>query len=130
MSVDTRIDVASLPGAASADAVRDGISVSDRLLFVDGLRALAIVAVVAFHARLPGFRGGFVGVDVFLVISGFLITNQIVSQALSGRFSAADFYARRILRILPPLLLVVLAVMAGANLFPLLPHELKQLDIS
>ena len=77
-----------------------------RLAYVDGVRAIAIIAVIGFHAHIPGFRGGFVGVDVFFVISGFLITHQIVSQLLTGRFSASDFYARRILRILPPLLLV------------------------
>src|SRR5215213_1377438 len=76
-----------------------------RLAYIDGVRAIAILAVIGFHARIPGFRGGFVGVDVFFVISGFLITHQIASQLLTGRFSAADFYARRMLRILPPLLL-------------------------
>jgi len=55
-----------------------------RLVYIDGLRAIAIVA---FHARIPGFQGGFVGVDIFFVISGFLITHQIVSQTLAGGFS-------------------------------------------
>jgi len=95
-----------------------------RLIYIDGLRAIAIVA---FHARIPGFQGGFVGVDVFFVISGFLITQQIVSQTLAGRFSAKDFYARRILRILPPLLLVTAVTLALAPLFPLLPLEAREL---
>ena len=95
-----------------------------RLIYIDGLRAIAIVA---FHARIPGFQSGFVGVDVFFVISGFLITQQIVSQTLAGRFSAKDFYARRILRILPPLLLVTAVTLALAPLFPLLPLEAREL---
>ncbi|HET7191950.1 MAG TPA: acyltransferase family protein [Pseudolabrys sp.] len=98
-----------------------------RLAYVDGMRAIAIIAIVAFHARIPGFQGGFVGVDIFFVISGFLITHQIVSQALSGHFSAKDFYARRMLRILPPLLLVTTITLAIAPFFPLLPHEAREL---
>jgi peptidoglycan/LPS O-acetylase OafA/YrhL len=98
-----------------------------RLAYVDGMRAIAIIAIVAFHARIPGFQGGFVGVDIFFVISGFLITHQIVSQTLSGRFSAGDFYARRMLRILPPLLLVTTVTLALAPFFPLLPHETREL---
>src|SRR5882672_11381080 len=68
-----------------------------RLAYIDGVRAIAIIAVIGFHAHIPGFRGGFVGVDVFFVISGFLITHQIASQLLTGRFSPTDFYARRML---------------------------------
>lgn len=103
---------------------------TERLPFVDGLRALAILAVVAFHARVTGFHGGFVGVDIFLVISGFLITRQIAGEAFSGRFRALDFYARRVLRILPPLLLVAIVTLVLGRLFPLLPQELEQLDMS
>ena len=98
-----------------------------RLVYIDGLRAIAIIAIVAFHARIPGFQGGFVGVDIFFVISGFLITHQLVSQTLADRFSAKDFYARRILRILPPLLLVTAVTLALAPLFPLLPLEAREL---
>ena len=86
--------------------------------------------MVAFHAKLPGFPGGFVGVDIFFVISGFLITTQIVAQVLAGRFSATEFYARRITRILPPLLLVTVAVLLIAKLLPLLPRELREIDLS
>jgi peptidoglycan/LPS O-acetylase OafA/YrhL len=103
---------------------------SDRMRYIDGLRAVAIIAVVAFHAKLPGFSGGFTGVDVFFVISGFLITRQIAGQAIAGRFSPADFYARRMTRILPPLLLVTLAVIACEGWFPLLPSERKDIDLS
>jgi peptidoglycan/LPS O-acetylase OafA/YrhL len=101
-----------------------------RLAYVDGVRAIAILAVIGFHAHIPGFRGGFVGVDVFFVISGFLITHQIVSQLLTGRFSAAGFYARRMLRILPPLLLVTVVTMIIGMLFPLLPQEGRELAMS
>lgn len=100
---------------------------SGRLAYIDGMRAIAIIAIVAFHAHIPGFQGGFVGVDIFFVISGFLITHQIVSATLRGEFSARDFYARRILRILPPLLLVTAFTLAVAPLFPLLPQEAHEL---
>ena len=62
---------------------------------IDGLRALAIVPVVMFHAGFPGFSGGFVGVDVFFVISGFLITSILLSHLEEGRLSIAEFYERR-----------------------------------
>lgn len=80
---------------------------------IDGLRAVAILVVVAFHVGLPGFSGGFVGVDVFFVISGFLITGLLVrEQDRSGRIDILDFYARRVRRIVPALGLVLAAVMA------------------
>ncbi len=75
---------------------------------IDGLRAIAILSVVVFHAFPAWLPGGFVGVDIFFVISGFLITGLIHAQLASERFSYADFYARRIKRILP-ILCVVLA---------------------
>jgi peptidoglycan/LPS O-acetylase OafA/YrhL len=83
---------------------------SSYLPFVDGLRAVSIVSVVACHVGLSGFSGGFVGVDVFFVISGFLIINQIRGGLEAGQFSVFAFYARRTLRILPPFLLMVLVV--------------------
>lgn len=76
---------------------------------IDGLRALAVSSVVLFHASIPGFSGGFVGVDIFFVISGFLITSIIYDQWLTGRFSYSVFLERRIRRILPPLAVVMLA---------------------
>jgi peptidoglycan/LPS O-acetylase OafA/YrhL len=75
--------------------------------FVDGLRAIAILSVVVGHLELPGASGGFVGVDVFFVISGYLIINQITADIRNRRFSMLDFWARRVLRILPAFLLVV-----------------------
>jgi len=86
--------------------------------FLDGLRALAIILVVFNHLNLPGFSGGFVGVDVFFVISGYLITGIIVEDYLSNYYSAADgvnrylniraFYFKRMRRILPVALIVLL----------------------
>jgi len=74
---------------------------------IDGLRAVAILPVVLFHAGFETFSGGFVGVDVFFVISGYLITSIILSEKAAGTFSLIDFYERRARRILPALLLVV-----------------------
>jgi peptidoglycan/LPS O-acetylase OafA/YrhL len=84
---------------------------------IDGLRAVAVVLVVAFHARIPGFSGGFVGVDVFFVISGFLITRGLVDQhQRTGRIDLIDFWLRRARRLLPAastmIVLVVLAQLA------------------
>jgi peptidoglycan/LPS O-acetylase OafA/YrhL len=77
--------------------------------FIDGLRAVAIVAVMAFHVGVPHTTGGFVGVDVFFVMSGFLIIGQLTQALNEGRHSLSEFWARRALRILPPYLLVVAA---------------------
>lgn len=75
---------------------------------IDGLRAVAVVPVIFFHAGFSWFRGGFVGVDVFFVISGFLITSIIVDDLRSERFSIARFYERRARRILPALFFLML----------------------
>lgn len=75
---------------------------------IDGLRALAVIAVVAYHAGIPGFQGGFVGVDIFFAISGFLITRLLVQEWQStGRIAFLDFYARRVRRLMPALWLVL-----------------------
>ena len=92
---------------------------------IDGLRALAVLPVVLFHADL-GFPGGFVGVDVFFVISGFLITSLILRDLRSQRFSLATFWERRIRRILPPLVVVIVASIV-LGWFILLPADLKDL---
>ena len=78
---------------------------------VDGLRAVAVLPVILFHAGLSVSSGGFVGVDVFFVISGYLITSIIIEQLHRGTFSLLDFYARRARRILPALFFVVLCTM-------------------
>ena len=84
---------------------------------VDGLRAIAVVAVILFHAGIPAFGGGFVGVDIFFVISGYLITSIIIADKEANRFSIARFYERRARRILPALFLVLLACLIPAWLW-------------
>src|SRR5262245_23630932 len=89
----------------------------------DGLRAIAVLAVVAFHAGLGGVQGGFVGVDVFFVISGYLITSLIAGEMEEGDFSLARFYERRIRRIFPALFAVLAACTALALLL-LAPEDM------
>jgi peptidoglycan/LPS O-acetylase OafA/YrhL len=86
---------------------------------IDGLRALAVLPVILFHAGFDTFSGGFVGVDVFFVISGYLITSIIYNDIKDGSFSIALFYERRARRILPPLFLVCLACIPFAWLWML-----------
>ena len=87
---------------------------------IDGLRAVAILPVVLFHADVAWMPGGFVGVDVFFVISGYLITSLIVAEIAEGRFRIADFYRRRALRILPAYIVTMAATLAAGwvLLFP------------
>ncbi len=93
---------------------------------IDGLRALAVSIVIAFHAKATGFDGGFVGVDIFFVISGYLISG-IISQALDkGTFRFATFYVRRIRRILPGLVMILFATALLGALF-LYTKELRRL---
>ena len=96
---------------------------------IDGLRALAVVAVVMFHAGIPGFHGGFVGVDVFFVISGFLITNFILSDLRQSTFSIWNFYERRIRRIFPALFTMML-VCGLAAYWLLLPRDFAEFGTS
>jgi peptidoglycan/LPS O-acetylase OafA/YrhL len=91
---------------------------------IDGLRALAVVPVIFFHAGIDTFRGGFVGVDVFFVISGYLITSIILAEYEAKKFTLIDFYERRARRILPALFLVM-AVSIPFALALLLPGALK-----
>lgn len=83
---------------------------------VDGLRALAVLPVIAFHAGFAGFDGGFIGVDVFFVISGYLITGILVSDLQSDRYSITRFYERRARRILPALFVVLAASIIAAQI--------------
>lgn len=92
---------------------------------VDGLRAVAVLAVIGFHLRMSMFRGGFVGVDIFFVISGYLISSIILKEIRSDRFSIARFYERRILRIFPALFFVLLFCSAAAWVV-LFPNELMK----
>lgn len=90
---------------------------------VDGLRAVAVLPVVLYHAGF-GCPGGFVGVDVFFVISGFLIGSLVVAEIRAGVFRMADFWERRVRRILPALLVVVLATYA-VSAFLMVPQQFK-----
>lgn len=81
---------------------------------IDGLRAIAVIAVILFHAYPNRLAGGFVGVDVFFVISGFLITRIIHGRIATGTFSIASFYAARIRRIFPALLIMVVLTAAAS----------------
>lgn len=91
---------------------------------IDGLRALAIIPVILFHAGFNGFNGGFVGVDVFFVISGYLITSIILQEHQSQSFSFINFYERRARRILPALFFMMFCTIPFAW-FLMLPEEFK-----
>ena len=93
---------------------------------IDGLRALAVIAVVLYHGYPTYLTGGFIGVDVFFVISGFLISGNIFRRIEAGRFTIADFYGRRIRRIFPALCLVLTCCLAY-GIVVLLPSELARL---
>ena len=93
---------------------------------IDGLRAIGVLAVVLFHAFPNSIKGGFIGVDVFFVISGYLISTIIFANLDRGTFSFSEFYARRIKRIFPALILV-LVVCFTFGWFTLLAEEYKQL---
>lgn len=93
---------------------------------IDGLRALAILAVVIFHAFPSKLPGGFVGVDIFFVISGYLITSIILKAQSGAGFNLLEFYSRRIKRIFPALIMV-LAFCLVAGWFVLLANEYKML---
>jgi peptidoglycan/LPS O-acetylase OafA/YrhL len=93
---------------------------------IDGLRAVAVLSVLLFHAFPQVLPGGFVGVDVFFVISGFLISGIILAQIADGSFTIQRFYARRIRRIFPALSLVLAAV-AAFGWLSLAPYAFRQL---
>ena len=93
---------------------------------IDGLRALAVLSVVLYHAYPTVFTGGFIGVDIFFVISGFLISSIIFGSLERGIFSFVDFYSRRIRRIFPALILVMISCYAAGSLI-LYPDEFSQL---
>lgn len=96
---------------------------------IDGIRAFAVIPVVLFHAGFNFFGGGFVGVDIFFVISGYLITSLIISETQVGNFRLQDFYLRRMRRILPALFLMLLACIPLA-MITLLPTDLKEFSQS
>lgn len=91
---------------------------------IDGLRALAVLPVILFHAGFEWFKGGFIGVDVFFVISGYLITTIIISEMAEGKFNIINFYERRARRILPALFFVMIFCLPFAIIL-LAPSDLK-----
>ena len=93
---------------------------------IDGIRAIAILSVITFHAFPAWIKGGFVGVDVFFVISGFLISSILFKSMDEGEFSFIDFYVKRIKRIFPALILVLIACFTF-GWFALLQNEYKEL---
>ena len=96
---------------------------------IDGLRAIAVLPVLFFHAGFEFFAGGFVGVDVFFVISGYLITSIILREKLANTFTLTNFYERRARRILPGLFLIMLCCIPAA-FFLMTPSELKDFGMS
>jgi peptidoglycan/LPS O-acetylase OafA/YrhL len=96
---------------------------------IDGLRAIAVITVIFFHAGFDAFGGGFVGVDMFFVISGYLITSIILTELQQDKFSIVDFYERRARRILPALFLVMLVCIPFAY-FYFLPRDMKDFSKS
>ncbi|WP_368772629.1 acyltransferase family protein [Pseudomonas aeruginosa] len=94
---------------------------------IDGLRAIAVLAVILYHFKVPFFTGGFVGVDVFFVISGYLITKGISSQQKKGKFEFSEFYVRRVRRLIPALIFTIAtSYVASAILFS--PNDFKQMS--
>src|ERR1035438_687802 len=106
-------------GRGSADSHQTGYR-SD----IDGLRAVAVLSVIAYHLSPGILPGGYLGVDIFFVLSGYLITNVIWREALNRKFSIVRFYERRIRRILPALVVLLIVVSACAAAL-LLPIDLK-----
>lgn len=94
---------------------------------IDGIRAIAVLAVIFYHFNITGFSGGFVGVDIFFVISGYLITSGIVKGVDNNRFSFGDFYIRRTRRLIPALLFVITITYVG-SFFILAPKDFSSLS--
>ena len=96
---------------------------------IDGLRAISVMSVIIYHAGVSAISGGFIGVDVFFVISGFLITSIIMRELDNGSFSLYSFYERRAKRILPPLFITILITLPLAFFF-LIPSQIKDVGQS
>jgi peptidoglycan/LPS O-acetylase OafA/YrhL len=129
VTTDMGDGAASLAPSRPSSSPTGQAAVSDRRGFrpdLQGIRAVAILAVVAYHVGLPGFSGGYVGVDIFFVLSGYLITGLLVREVGSnGRLSFRRFYARRIRRLLPVSALVLLVtLLISALLYS--PLEMRQ----
>ena len=104
------------------------VSQRDYRADIDGLRAIAVLAVLLFHALPTHIPGGYVGVDIFFVISGYLISKHIIQEIVKNTFSFLYFYERRIKRIFPVLFLVLLFTL-GAGWFLFLPEDYKKLGL-
>jgi peptidoglycan/LPS O-acetylase OafA/YrhL len=96
---------------------------------IDGLRAIAVLAVLAAHTGVQVMQGGFFGVDVFFVISGYLISGIVFAEVQAGTFSLATFYQRRVRRIVPALVVVLVAILPLAY-FYVLPVEMRDFSWS
>lgn len=96
---------------------------------IDGLRALAVLPVILFHAGFQSFSGGFIGVDIFFVISGYLITSIIITEKKEETFNLINFYERRVRRIFPALYVVMIVSLPFAWLL-MSPHQLKEFSES
>lgn len=94
---------------------------------IDGLRAISVISVIFYHFKIPFFEGGFVGVDIFFVISGYLITQNIISLIDNNEFNFSTFYFRRVRRLIPSLLTVILATFM-VSLFVLSPEDMSSLS--
>ena len=106
-------------------------SATERNDALDGLRLLAVAAVMAFHFGLPGGAGGFLGVDIFFVLSGYLITSLLLNRMSRGRLDVVDFWNRRLRRLLPALLVVIGALVAwGALAAPVVSRDDLRGDIT
>lgn len=116
-----------LSKSATTEDLKLGATVSKNnyLAEIDGLRAIAVMAVLFYHVDLQLFSGGFIGVDVFFVISGYLITRNINTSVASGSFSFVKFYTRRFKRLYPALLATI-SITAIAALFILSPEHLAR----
>ena len=90
---------------------------------LDGIRAIAIVLVLGFHFFPENLFGGFIGVDVFFILSGYLITYTYSQSLLENRFSFWDFYSRRLKRILPPIILLLISTSLLAGIFMVAPEQ-------
>src|SRR4051794_29762202 len=109
------VTASTVPAAARRRPVTHARSIPA----LDGIRALAVALVLADHGGIPGLSGGFLGVDVFFVLSGFLITSLLLDELdRTGRITLTAFWIRRARRLLPALLVMVLAVVAVRELFP------------
>lgn len=116
--------MASVPHSVLAKASSAPSDGADYRPEIDGLRAIAVVSVILYHAEVPFFSVGYLGVDIFFAISGFLITGIIVRSAAQGRFSLREFYMRRIRRIIPALTIMCLITLPFACLL-MIPDDLE-----